>query len=180
MTLWNYDDETNAFSLLELLVVIAIIAVLAAISIPMTKRAIESGRAAGCVSNLRQIGVALNLYLAEHNATMPVLDAGRRERSEDRPVIDNTLDKYAGDSRVFACPSDSQGIASASGTSYYWNVALNGQALASLHFLFTEEASRIPVISDKQGFHPYTEDKVNLLYADGHATKDIRFFTNGQ
>ena len=40
-----------------------------------------------------------------------------------------------------------------------------------------KDSSHIPVISDKEGFHPYLKDKVNILYADGHATKDVKFFT---
>src|SRR4029077_15954806 len=100
-----------------------------AIALPVCRRAIENGRATACVSNLRQLGIALNLYLGEHNATMPTLEAGRRSKAEDLRVIDNTLDGYAGNSRIFACPSDSGGLAAATGTSYYWNVAVNGQAL---------------------------------------------------
>jgi prepilin-type processing-associated H-X9-DG protein len=38
--------------------------------------------------------------------------------------------------------------------------------------------SRIPILGDKEGFHPYLEDKINLLYADGHVTKEVRFFTD--
>ena len=69
--------------------------------------------------------------------------------------------------------------AATTGTSYYWNVALNGQALGSLNFLnFIEDHSRIPILSDKEGFHPYTDNKVNILYADGHATKELKFFTD--
>jgi len=62
------------------------------------------------------------------------------------------------------------------GTSYFWNTALNGQHIGSLDFLrMTQELSRIPVAMDKEGFHPYLKNKVNMLYADGHATKDLKF-----
>ena len=61
------------------------------------------------------------------------------------------------------------------GTSYYWNTALNGQALSNLRFLFTTNATEIPILADKEGFHPYSENKVNILYADGHATKELKF-----
>jgi prepilin-type processing-associated H-X9-DG protein len=93
-------------------------------------------------------------------------------------VIDNTLAKYTGAPGIFACPADKKGFAAKTGTSYVWNVTLNGQPLASLNFLgLAQDHSRIPVISDKEGFHPYLDDKVNILYADGHATKDVKFFT---
>ena len=167
-----------AFTLVELLVVIAILALLVALLVPVFQRIVESGRATACLSNLRQLGIGLNLYLAENNNTMPVLRTGRESLADDVPVIDTVLAKYVGEPRVFACPADKAGHATRTGTSYGWNVTLNGQSVGSLNFLgFTQEHSHIPVLYDKEGFHPYLEEKVNILYADGHATKDARFFT---
>ena len=168
----------KAFTLIELLIVLVIVAILAGIAVPVYQRMVERGRAAACVSNLRQLGLALNLYLGEHNQTMPPLAAGRSSTSQDIPVIDNTLNAYAPNPGVFACPSDMQGIAAATGTSYYWNSALSNQAVSSLNFLANVNASSIPVLGDKQAFHPYSQNKVNILYADGHATPDLQFFTN--
>ena len=167
----------RAFTLIELLVVIVIISVLAGISVPVYQRVIENGRATGCISNLRQLGIALNLYLSEHNATIPDLVAARSDTTQDVPAIDNTLNAYAGNAKVFACPSDNQGLAAKTGTSYYWNSALKAQNVNSLNFFMTTDTSRIPILSDKAGFHPYTQNKVNVLYADGHATKDLKFST---
>ncbi len=170
--------HSSAFTLMELLVVIAIIAVLAALAYPAYQRVIESGRATACTGNLRQLGAALALYLGENNNTMPTLKTARASLAEDVPVIDNTLVKYAPAQGVFACPADKAGFAVKTGTSYIWNVTLNGQALASLNFLgLVQDHSHIPIMSDKEGFHPYLADKVNILYADGHATKDVKFFT---
>jgi prepilin-type N-terminal cleavage/methylation domain-containing protein/prepilin-type processing-associated H-X9-DG protein len=168
----------SAFTLVELLVVIVIIAVLVGLLVPVTKRVIENGRATACVSNLRQIGTGLTLYLAENNNIMPVLKTARESREDDVPVIDNTLDKYVKEPSIFACPADKAGFAAKTGTSYVWNVILNGQAVASLNFLgLVQDHTRIPIMSDKEGFHPYLNDKVNILYADGHVTKDLRLFT---
>lgn len=167
----------RAFTLLELLVVLGVIAVLAGLAFPAYRRAAQGARAASCLSNLRQLGGALNMYLADHEMRMPMLEAGRRSKGDDVPVIDNTLDAYATDKRVFACPADGRGLARETGTSYFWNTALNGQPVSALRFLFAEDASRIPILSDKEGFHPYQANKVNILYGDGHATKDLNFFT---
>jgi prepilin-type N-terminal cleavage/methylation domain-containing protein/prepilin-type processing-associated H-X9-DG protein len=169
---------SKGFTIVELLVVIAIISILAGLSFPLYSHVVESGHATGCVSNQRQLAVALNLYLGDHNATMPTLVAARSSTTQDAAAIDNTLNAYAPNQNVFICPSDYPGIGKATGTSYFWNSALNGQSVASLNFLTTTDLSRIPVLSDKQGFHPYIQNKVNVLYADGHATKDLQFFTN--
>ena len=170
--------HSPGFTLAEMLVVLAIVAILAALAYPAYQRVIESGRATACTSNLRQLGMALSLYLGENNNTMPTLKTARASLADDVPVIDNTLNKYAPAKAVFACPADKAGFATRTGTSYLWNVTLNGQALASLNFLgLVNDLSHIPILSDKEGFHPYTDNKVNILYADGHATKDVKFFT---
>ena len=104
------------------------------------------------------------------------LQAGRTDLTQDGAFIDNTLNAYTqGNTAVFACPSDG-GEASRSGTSYYWNVALNGQPLSGLNFFNHHELTWIVVLADKAAYHPYLANKVNLLYADGHADKDTPTF----
>jgi len=60
-------DSMKAFTLIELLVVIAVIAVLMAILMPALNRAREQGKRAACLSNLKQMAMAWNLY-ADDNA----------------------------------------------------------------------------------------------------------------
>lgn len=61
----------KAFTLIELLVVIAIIAILAAILFPVFARAREMARKASCMSNLKQIGAAVHMYLQDFDETLP-------------------------------------------------------------------------------------------------------------
>ena len=61
----------QGFTLIELLVVIAIIAVLAAIAFSAVGGMISKGDSVKCVNNLRQIGVAAGMYVADNNGYLP-------------------------------------------------------------------------------------------------------------
>lgn len=62
----------SAFTLIELLVVIAIITILAALIFPVFSRAKENANGIACMSNLRQIGTGLILYLQDYDETYPM------------------------------------------------------------------------------------------------------------
>ncbi len=167
----------RAFSLMELLVTLGIIAILAALIVPGAQYLRAKANTTQCLNHLRQIGVALELYLGEHNMQMPQLAAGRASKAEELPVIDTVLAPYVGDDRVFECPADREQFEK-SGTSYYWNSVLSGQNVNQLNFLtFTSDKSRIPLIFDKEGWHPGSNGKVQYLYADGSASDSFRVFT---
>src|SRR5512138_3630208 len=62
--------KKKGFTLIELLVVIAIIAILAAILFPVFAQAREKARAIACLSNQKQIGLGIAMYMQDYDETM--------------------------------------------------------------------------------------------------------------
>ncbi len=103
--------KRNGFTLIELLVVIAIIAILAAILFPVFARAREKARQTACLSNVKQIGTALMMYLSDYDDVMPqyLVLSGRPDSlpdiGYDYTAWQDRLYPYVKNTQVFVCPS---------------------------------------------------------------------------
>jgi len=120
----------NAFTLLELLVVICIISMLTAILLPLLGRAREAGKSAHCLSNLKQLTLAWNMYGSDNDGRMCSPETllndepwknhwvcdGPAVPYQDNPmggtekaIKDGVLWPYLETLKVYKCRSDSSG-----------------------------------------------------------------------
>ena len=142
--------SAQGFTLIELLVVIAIIAILAAILFPVFAQAREKARQASCISNNKQVGLAILQYVQDYDEQFP---SGRTMTSAG--TVLNSLAAgvgwagevypYSKSAQVLRCPDDSTVPLAATGTtpamypvsySYNYNVAggtgFSGASIASM------------------------------------------------
>lgn len=167
------------FTLLELLVVMGIIAVLAALLLPTLTRAKESARAAACLSNLHQIGLALQLYTQDHGNRLPIMGNATLSSNglpvrPDLPTLDQGLSNYLGSVKVLRCPSDNKQLFERLGSSYWWNQLVNGQPADQIRLMTLDlSPHQVPLVMDAEPFHRARGPGkgVNFLYADGHINK---------
>jgi prepilin-type N-terminal cleavage/methylation domain-containing protein len=97
-----------AFTLIELLVVIAIIAILAAMLLPTLARGKEAAQSARCKSNLRQIGIALKLYLDDFQK-YPLCAVVDGASGVAYSLWDGRILPFASNNRdLFLCPAELQ------------------------------------------------------------------------
>jgi prepilin-type N-terminal cleavage/methylation domain-containing protein/prepilin-type processing-associated H-X9-DG protein len=137
----------SGFTLIELLVVIAIIAILAAILFPVFAQAREKARATSCLSNQKQVALAISMYAQDYDETFPFpyLQGPPELWWED---VVNPYIKATNKGGVLTCPS-----APSAGFAYSMNEALSGKSLASAarpaDTVLTADAVQEPRLLDK-------------------------------
>ncbi len=102
----------KGFTLIELLVVIAIIAILAAILFPVFAQAREKARGASCLSNTKQIALAVMMYVQDTDEMYPIVQWWNDYRWDTmQGGWAFAVDPYIKNLGVWKCPSDGSGLA---------------------------------------------------------------------
>jgi len=183
------STKPAAFTLVELMVVLAILGILSVAGAVAAKVGTERANAIRCLSNVRDVGTAMHLYIGEHNGRMPDTSHSRAEDGSSLSWTKTLADYLSGDF-ISRCPSSK----SPSPVTYGWNDLLTDSSGAGIpvvgiskpsttlvlaevadsypseHFHFASARTRVTFNQFKASVAVEIHTKgANYLFADGHA-----------
>jgi len=165
----------RAFTLLEIIVVVAILALLAAILFPVFSRAREKARAATCLSNYKQVGLAIHLYAQDYDDLSPANGGSFAGLVSD-------CAPYIHSDKVFVCPDDNDRSEEGRAGSYrvpslyqgkpmscgWLNPYVGGQttttSLTTLCYEAEQDFAQAPIVPTYRH-----NEGTQILFFDGHA-----------
>jgi prepilin-type N-terminal cleavage/methylation domain-containing protein/prepilin-type processing-associated H-X9-DG protein len=183
-----------AFTLIELLVVLSILALLSAVLLPIFASEREKARQATCASNLRQLGLALIQYAADHDNGLPPLSlnvysvkVGRNvqlDRVQNEALIASVA-PYTRSAAIWYCPDDAPADGQWKGVRYHYDSSYRyeGRFFSSHSGMLSADFSRDRLIYGADPLlmtevcSPYWQSpwgdyshsgRSNSLFRDGH------------
>ena len=171
------ENKKPGFTLIELLVVVSIIALLVSILLPALGRAREQAKSVICLSNVRQYGLAVYLYVDEHDGSFPTYmfpdEDGRYIVGYRCHTALHALRElgYLGADVDIICPSDKHVAVYERGPCSYGYNILVGDPTTPAKLERIRYPSELFVLMDAHMamVNPYTQEQIDMAVAFRHA-----------
>lgn len=188
LTIQTNDRPTRGFSLIELLVVVAIIAILATFGVSASTGALERVQATKCLSSMRQIGTAIQLYVADNNGGLP--DTSHMRATDGSSLSwTTTLSAYLTTNFIGRCPANKDALVP---VTYAWNDLLTSPNGAGISVLMCANPSATMIVGEtadsyiSEHFH-FSQSRTRVTYnqfrrdvsVDRHNTYANYLFVDG-
>ena len=170
------QKSRTAFTLVELLMVMGIIACLASLLMPALSAMRQKADGIACVSNLRQIGIAAQLYAGENSQTTPMIEPWPSDpvypNGDGAQTILAALHPYGVTAATLRCRADIIGpnYNAKEGSSYEWCPMANGQNVQSVKLVRSGNVAGITLSRLLMAFDYFNvhNGASNVLFGDGH------------
>ncbi len=125
----------NGFTLIELMIMVVIVSVLAGFLVPALQKSRSAGQRAVCANNLRQVGMAIHMYIEEHNDIFPNFG------NISGPIVPwyVTINNYLKSSDIYYCPEQKNvkynwipNQSSSWNLSFAYNMAISDKSLKDI------------------------------------------------
>ncbi len=153
----SVNRNSKSFTLIEMIVVMAVILMLSLLVYSVTMKAIKKGDGVQCISNMRQLGMGLSMFMQEHGKYP---DAARYASQYEKDSIIDCLSGYIDDTRLFICPSSDESFKQA-GLSYIYNTEAKANTTTNQWLLVDARLPGSP--------NPHLGNRATVLWSDCHA-----------
>ena len=179
-------STSEGFTLIELLVVIAIISILASFLLPALQRSRAKAHQAVCMSNMKQLGSALQMYFQENDSWFPYLVCNGVSAWNNFADLIRRFDSYVDSMDVYLCPGNVGGMKNldkdvrddlyddfSGNGSVVMDYELNGYSHGQTLLDLTTTDLTVPAYLFDHPYAPSSGDRphgggANCLYVDGH------------